>query len=656
MKTDKEFIKGIYEKYDEYTKEKQENKQRNIKKIINIAAVIIVLISSIVVFFGNKPQQVVIENGKIQKEKDESFNSSLKTVGNFENFYNIIKEKYSSTQYSIFNGENIAIEEDNKNDEVLESMRSDTNVQVQNVDEADIVKVDNKYIYYVSGKKVVIIDAEKPETSEKVAEINFEEEKFYPREIYVNNQKLTIVGNEYDDTIRTDTVEAGSVTGYMSIKEDIINANDDSKSGVIIYDITNVKEPKEIRRVMVDGMYLSSRKIENYIYFVVNKYIYTPGIKNYNLEELEQYQDQYKPKYIDTAVGEEEKYIDYDNIYCLDGTDEANYLILVGLNIDNEEEAEIQTFLGAGQYVYSSEKNMYIATNKITYGDDYEILSENTHILKVALNNGKFIFKAEADVNGQINNQFSMDENGDTFRIATTTGNIWTIDENTSNNLYILNDKLEEIGKVAEFAKEEKIYSVRYVGDKAYVVTFKQTDPLFVIDLSNPSNPQILGELKIPGYSTYLHPYDETHLIGFGYDTKEDGTQITTNGLKMVMFDISDLNNPKELFKINIGDSKYTYSELLFNHKALLFSKEKNIIAFPIYSSSGRKSYTRAAIYEIDLEKGFTLKGEIGTVTDNADEHVERIVFINGTYYTLSRSLIKVADMETLEVIKEIEI
>ena len=607
-------------------------------------------------FFGNKPQQVVIENGKIQKEKDESFNSSLKTVGNFENFYNIIKEKYSSTQYSIFNGENIAIEEDNKNDEVLESMRSDTNVQVQNVDEADIVKVDNKYIYYVSGKKVVIIDAEKPETSEKVAEINFEEEKFYPREIYVNNQKLIIVGNEYDDTIRTDTVEAGSVTGYMSIKEDIINANDDSKSGVIIYDITNVKEPKEIRRVMVDGMYLSSRKIENYIYFVVNKYIYTPGIKNYNLEELEQYQDQYKPKYIDTAVGEEEKYIDYDNIYCLDGTDEANYLILVGLNIDNEEEAEIQTFLGAGQYVYSSEKNMYIATNKITYGDDYEILSENTHILKVALNNGKFIFKAEADVNGQINNQFSMDENGDTFRIATTTGNIWTIDENTSNNLYILNDKLEEIGKVAEFAKEEKIYSVRYVGDKAYVVTFKQTDPLFVIDLSNPSNPQILGELKIPGYSTYLHPYDETHLIGFGYDTKEDGTQITTNGLKMVMFDISDLNNPKELFKINIGDSKYTYSELLFNHKALLFSKEKNIIAFPIYSSSGRKSYTRAAIYEIDLEKGFTLKGEIGTVTDNADEHVERIVFINGTYYTLSRSLIKVADMETLEVIKEIEI
>lgn len=298
---------------------------------------------------------------------------------------------------------------------------------------------------------------------------------------------------------------------------------------------------------------------------------------------------------------------------------------------------------------------MYIAVNKTIYGEGYEILGGTTHILKFALENGKFTFKAEADVNGQINNQFSMDENGETFRIATTTGNFW-IDKTTANSLFILNEKLEEIGKITDFAKEEKIYSVRYVGDKAYVVTFKQTDPLFVIDLSVPSNPQILGELKIPGYSTYLHPYDETHLIGFGYDTKENGTQVTTNGLKMAMFDVSDLYNPKELFKVAIGDSKYTYSELLYNHKALLFSKEKNIIAFPLYSSSGRKTNSRAAIYEIDLEKGFTLKGEIANVTTEYNQEVKRIVYVNNTYYTLSNTLVKVANMDTLEVIKEIEI
>ena len=443
------------------------------------------------------------------------------------------------------------------------------------------------------------------------------------------------------------------MTEDVAISDVAISNDFKPKSGIIIYDISNIKEPKELRRVMVEGNYISSRMIENNVYFVANKYIYSSSILRNQLEDLDE--NEYKPVYQDTAVSQDEKCINYDSIYCLDGTQDASYLMLAGLNIDSDEELNIRTFLGAGQYIYASEKNMYIAINKTIYGEGYELIGGTTHILKFRLENGKFTFKAEADVDGQVNNQFSMDEDGETFRIATTTGNIW-VDKTTANSLYILNDKLEEVGKITEFAKEEKIYSVRYVGDKAYVVTFKQTDPLFVIDLSVPSNPQILGELKIPGYSTYLHPYDETHLIGFGYDTKEEGARVTTNGLKMAMFDISDLNDPRELFKIAIGNDKYTYSELLYNHKALLFSKEKNIIAFPLHSWDGRKTNSRAAIYEIDLEKGFTLKGEIANVTGQYDENVKRIVFVNNTYFTLSNSLVKVADTETLEVMKEIEI
>ena len=404
---------------------------------------------------------------------------------------------------------------------------------------------------------------------------------------------------------------------------------------------------------MIEGNYISSRMIEDNIYYVANKYIATSNIQKNKMEDLDE--DKYKPVYQDTAVSQEEKCINYDLIYYFPETQDSSYLMLAGLNINNNEEAEIRTFLGAGQYIYSSEKNMYIATNKTTYGKGYEVLGGTTHLLKIELNNGKFNFKAECNIDGQVNNQFSMDENKDTFRIATTTGNIW-VDETTANNLYILNDKLEEIGRVENFGKEEKIYSVRYVENKAYVVTFKQTDPLFVIDLSKSTKPQILGELKIPGYSTYLHPYDDTHLIGFGYDTKENGTRVITNGLKMSMFDISDFNNPQELFKISIGDSKYTYSELLYNHKALLFSKEKNIIAFPLYSSSGRKTNSRAAIYNIDLEKGFSLKGEISNVTNKYEENVKRIVFANDTFYTFSDSLVKVANMDTLEVVKEFTI
>ena len=647
MKTNKEFINGIYEKYDEYLKEKKKRKQINIKRMVNMAAVVIILFSAIIVLSERKETQVpqtIVSNEGAKQDK-----VNLETVGNFENFYKVIKERYNSD--SMLEGESELILEDSTTnaERDSETKNSKTNTQVNNVDEADIVKVDGNYIYYVSNKKLVIIDAHTPEASEKISEINYKDTNFNPREVYVKGQKVIVIGNEYDNSCKTEAISTEDVTAT-----DIERVQESKpKSGMRIYDISNIKEPKETRRVMIEGNYISSRMIEDNIYYVANKYIATSNIQKNKMEDLDE--DKYKPVYQDTAVSQEEKCINYDLIYYFPETQDSSYLMLAGLNINNNEEAEIRTFLGAGQYIYSSEKNMYIATNKTTYGKGYEVLGGTTHLLKIELNNGKFNFKAECNIDGQVNNQFSMDENKDTFRIATTTGNIW-VDETTANNLYILNDKLEEIGRVENFGKEEKIYSVRYVENKAYVVTFKQTDPLFVIDLSKSTKPQILGELKIPGYSTYLHPYDDTHLIGFGYDTKENGTRVITNGLKMSMFDISDFNNPQELFKISIGDGKYTYSELLYNHKALLFSKEKDIIAFPLYSSSGRKTNSRAAIYNIDLEKGFSLKGEISNVTNKYEENVKRIVFANDTFYTFSDSLVKVANMDTLEVVKEFTI
>ena len=650
MKSNKEFINGIYKKYDECLNEKKIIKQRNLKRIANMAAVVVVLFSTLIIY--SEIQKGKIPKKTIGNEKVEENQINLETIGNFENFYNVIKEKCNSNNMLQLE-ESESITRDNSEIKEAGVKKSETNTQEENVDEADIVKVDDKYIYYVSEDKVVIIDAQTPETSDKIAEISYKDANFYPREIYIKNQKMVVIGNEYDNSCKTEIMSTDEAT----ITDKEIDQNNKPKSGMIIYDISNIKEPKETRRVMMEGSYISSRMIEDNIYYVASKYIMTSNIKRNKIEDLDE--NKYKPVYQDTAVSKEEKCINYDSIYYFNEIQDANYLMLAGLNINSNEEAEVRTFLGAGQYVYSSEKNMYIATNKMTYGEGYEVLWGSTHLLKIELNNGKFKFKAEGTVDGQVNNQFSMDESENTdsttFRIATTTGNIW-VDKTTANNLYILNDKLEVIGKVENFGKEEKIYSVRYVGNKAYVVTFKQTDPLFVIDLSNSNNPQILGELKIPGYSTYLHPYDETHLIGFGYDTKEDGTRVITNGLKMAMFDISDFNNPQELFKVAIGDSKYTYSELLYDHKALLFSKEKNIIAFPLYSSSGMKTNSRAAIYNIDLKKGFSLKGKIANITDKYEENVKRIVFVNGTYYTLSDSLVKVANMDTLEIIKEFTI
>ena len=509
MKTDKQFIDEIYKKYDEYRKEEKIKRQKVMKRIINIAAAFVVALSSVVVFSQKKTPKVLQE-----MKKEDVAKIDLETVGNFENFYNIIKSKNSTngeTKYSFNLQESIT---DVAKSDMLET-RSNTNIQVENVDEGDIVKTDDKYIYYLSKQRLIIINAENAETSGKIAEINFKEENFYPIEIYVQNNKLALIGNiAYNENLK------------MSTEMQDISEVPKSKTGIIIYDITDRSNPKEIRNVMLEGSYITSmsRMIDENIYFAVSENIYGYDISCKSIEELNE--NDYMPKYTDTAISNEEKCISYDKIYNLDETEDANYLI-----------------------------------NEVEYDENYKVINTKTKLMKFELNNGKIIYKAKGKVEGSVNNQFSMDENGDNFRIATTIGEIWS-NQNTSNNLYVLNDKLEEIGKIEGLAEGEKIYSVRYMGSKAYVVTFKQTDPFWVIALSDATNPQILGEVQLPGYSVYLHPYDEKHIIGFGYDTKENGTGVTNNGLKLVMFDVSDFTNPQVVFQIAVGDSKYTYSEL----------------------------------------------------------------------------------------------
>ena len=291
---------------------------------------------------------------------------------------------------------------------------------------------------------------------------------------------------------------------------------------------------------------------------------------------------------------------------------------------------------------------------------------------------------AEGKVPGTIVNQFSMDEYAGNFRIATTSGDMWASGENTSkNNLYILGDALQEIGKIEGIAPGERIYSVRFMGKRAYMVTFRTVDPLFAIDVSDPTSPKVLGALKIPGYSDYLHPYDENHLIGFGKDTVEVeqkdslGNTISTNafylGMKVALFDVTDVENPKELHKLIIGD-RGTGSELLYNHKALLFSREKNLLAFPVelyeiankstnagsspttitgprMPDYGTFTYQGAYIYQLDPQNGFQLQGRITHLTDEelsksgnwytSERFVRRILYIGDTLYTLSDGMIK---------------
>jgi len=174
------------------------------------------------------------------------------------------------------------------------------------------------------------------------------------------------------------------------------------------------------------------------------------------------------------------------------------------------------------------------------------------------------------------------------------------------------------------------------------LVTFRNTDPLFVLDLSKPRAPKMLGELKITGYSTYLHTYDENHVIGFGYD----GTEWGTNGkLKLALFDVSDLENPREKFKTVIDASD---SELLTNHKSLLFSKERNLIAFSVGNYRTDKV---GKVFTVDLEKGFTLRGEI-----KHDSDVARMLYMDNVLYGVSETNVSAHDINTVEELNRIDI
>jgi inhibitor of cysteine peptidase len=310
---------------------------------------------------------------------------------------------------------------------------------------------------------------------------------------------------------------------------------------------------------------------------------------------------------------------------------------------------------------------------------------EKTKIHKFALD-GAFTYRGDASVPGHALNQFSMDESKGNFRIATTSGNTWDQQNPSMNNMYVLDSGLKQVGKIEGIAPGESIYSVRFMGDRAYMVTFKKIDPFFVIDLSVPTDPKILGKLKIPGYSDYLHPYDETHVIGLGKDAVDAESETGNSnfawyqGVKLSLFDVSDVEHPKEVAKYEIGD-RGTDSYALRDHKAFLFSKSKNLLVIPITlakidplkypngvtaNAYGDFVFQGAYVFSITPESGFVLKGTVShSNPDNfaksgyyyyGNDNVQRSLYMDNYLYTVSDMYVKANNLQTLDPISSVKI
>ncbi|MGI6677519.1 MAG: beta-propeller domain-containing protein [Dehalobacterium sp.] len=555
---------------------------------------------------------------------------------------------------------------------------STTNLQIEGVDEGDLIKTDGSYIYQVNNNRVVIVRAFPAEKMAVTQIIKFNLGEFSPRELYVDDKHLVVIGSSYDNHTMNRPLIAEDINIYPPVLQS-------QTVKVLIYDISNKSNIKKIREVELEGSYISSRKVGSLVYLTTNKYI-----DYYRIMKGEE--EAALPFYRDSIMKDPKIEIPYKDICYFPGRLQPNYLIAAGLDLDQpDKEMKVSAYLGAGENIYATAHSLYAALTGYQTGEN--VVSElNTLVYKFTLDQGEVKYDALGEVPGTILNQFSMDEHQGFFRIATTSGTTWRSGATSKNNIYIFDKEMKITGKIEDIAPGERIYSVRFMGNRGYMVTFKNVDPLFVIDLKNPHEPKILGALKIPGYSDYLHPYDENHLIGFGKDTvelsqkdemgKEVGTMAFYQGMKIALFDVSDVTRPVQKFQEIIGD-RGTDSELLRNHKALLFSREKNLMAFPVtvmeiknkhqiqsqnnFPDYGEFTFQGAYVYQLDLAKGFLLKGTI-THLDQEDhlkaglywypnaKNIERIIYIGETLYTISPEMIKAHDLNNLAEIMSLEI
>jgi uncharacterized secreted protein with C-terminal beta-propeller domain len=291
-----------------------------------------------------------------------------------------------------------------------------------------------------------------------------------------------------------------------------------------------------------------------------------------------------------------------------------------------------------------------------------------TVVHKIAIKDGTITYITKGEVPGTLDNQFSMDEYNNNLRLATTSSVYTQSGQYTYNNVFVLDGKMTTIGSLTHIAEQESIYSTRFIGDRLYMVTFKRIDPFFVIDLSSPENPKILGKLKIPGYSDYLHPYDATHIIGIGKETTTtDWGGVSTSGVKLALFDVSDVANPKQLDKVQIGDAG-SDSAALTDHHAFLFDKAKNLLVIPVmavstsqvtkgdYYTTRQQVWYGAYVFGLTPQTGFTLRGTVQHGTgDNgyyyygsSTSDVKRSLYIGNVLYTMSSKQIKANSLDNI--------
>ncbi len=596
---------------------------------------------------------------------------------------------------------------------------STTNVQVENVDEPDYLKNDSKYVYIVSRNTLSIIDAYPAESAKLILKIALDIESQYIQNMFLNGDRLVIFYNGQSDDEIIPQFDFVPRRSYNSVTH------------ALIIDVSDKEKPTILKDYSIDGHFRDARMIGDYAYFVTNsnvdyQYPKLPVIMEssvrimtpdaFYFDNIEQFSNFNTLTAIDIfgdTINSEtflmgysgSFYVSEDNFYLTyqqsmpfgfyENSSRDRFFDVVVPLLPNDIQNEIiaiqndSSISSSAQWIKISElmQKSYNEMDKNEKEKLFEKIKEalneydtkiqeetrKTIIHKISIDEDKIEYVAKGSVPGRLLNQFSMDQSGDRFRVATTT-EYYTQYQGMvrANAVYILDEQLNIVGGLDQIAPDESIFSARFMDDRLYLVTFQQIDPFFVIDLST-DTPKILGELKIPGFSNYLHPYDEEFIIGIGRDTKEIGEgRVQQLGIKIALFNVADINNPKVADDVIIGDSS-TYSEALNNHKAFFFDKTRGVLSIPISGNAesleGISSSKMFApdynrwngfyVFDLDSLDGFDLKG---TVTHSDDDSRyygmgnARTFYIDDVLYTASEGYLKMNDFNNLEEINSIKL
>ena len=619
------------------------------KKLASIAAALVVVAVCAFAATRDFREEIAIENDVVHQtapltqsavvppvsDKKPTADAKISQAKNREEIVEIFRKNYSENgryYYVLYNdifdsATDMAAPEsatgsagsasDNMNSSVQLKEHAETNTQTKGVDEGDIIKTDSRYIYFIgsdtggSNKKLRIIDTQ---TMEAVFDSYIYDENgdiLWISDIYVNGDTLVAIctmQNSYDAYSRA--------YGYYG---------DMGTTIVMSFDITKRNQPKLIRSNTQDGSYRSSRMVGNILYTVSQYYV--------QAESEETLENVCIPKVGGAEIG-------CDCIF-LPETAGDSYILLTALDTASKDSAvsSVAVLGNSGNY-YCSEDTFYVIAEDYNYKDNNPEIREKTVINSFSLDGTSIAFKATGEVTGRIINQYSLDQYEGKLRIATTCFNNRT-NKNVSS-LYVLDKNLDTIGKLEDIANNEQIKSVRYMGKQAYIVTFRNTDPLFAIDLSDPKNPTVKGELKIPGYSAYLHPIGDNLLIGIGYEG--DSQNADFDSVKVSLFDISDPTNLKEIDKLVYLKTSTSVRE---NPKELIYKADEGILGMPMNTYDENGADRLFYIIQVKDNK-LTLKHKLMHLSG----HYKGINHFRGTYigdsfFTVSDYLVKKFDFGT---------